>query len=146
MLICMAQKMKNSFSLDNYWGKAKDYQRYEKIKGAVIQYISQGKEKIVDFDKTALYNQKYNLSEEKWKNIILDNFDQNNFCMNLLMGFLNIIEYYKINLVNRINVEFNWSFPDWLLKDKNKYILYGENDDYYIGKVLYDYYLENCLD
>ena len=105
----------------------------------MIQYISQEKVILAVFCKTVLYNQKFNLSEEEWRTAILDNFCQNIFCMNLIKN--DFSEYYKVNLVNIINVEFKWSFPDWLLKDEDKYILDRENDDYHIGKVLYKLYV-----
>ena len=65
----MIQKMRNRFNLDNYCVKAKDYQKYEKSNGVMIQYISQGKKKIADFGKIVLYNKKFNLGEEVWKNV-----------------------------------------------------------------------------
>lgn len=80
----MEQKMKNRLSLDNYFCKAKDFQKYEKNNKVVTQYISKEKEILADFGKTVLYNQKFNLSEEEWRTAILDNFGQNNFCMNLI--------------------------------------------------------------
>lgn len=147
-LLGLVQKVENRWSIDKYAAKEKDFQKYDK-KDMVpfIDFIKDDGTPKYNWGKSVLNLREFNYSADEWKDFMYNYFGNNSMVMSILNNN-KFLDYYKSNLIQEYKCEFRWSdFPKYLLEDKEDYIMNkGEEDEYHIGKVLYQWYTNNCLE